>query len=133
MPNVTAAGGGGNRDGQERCQQKPRDEWRESHDPLAAIPRVPAVGPGSRRDGRPRQGWLVRSNGEKRASWRLFSGRCVEAAHAAKQSPFPRAEAFSVHELIDPRETRPMLCRWIERIQPLLPPLLGPSAFSVRP
>ncbi len=59
--------------------------------------------------------------------------RELEEEFAAKQSPFPRAEAFSVHELIDPRETRPMLCRWIDRIQPLLPPLLGPSGFSVRP
>ncbi len=59
--------------------------------------------------------------------------RELEEEFAAKQSPFPRAEAFSVHELIDPRETRPMLCRWIERIQPLLPPLLGRSGFSVRP
>jgi len=59
--------------------------------------------------------------------------RELEEMLAAKQSPFPRAEAFSVHELIDPRETRPMLCRWIERIQQLLPPLLGPSGFSVRP
>ncbi|MGI9383621.1 MAG: hypothetical protein ACR2PO_10735 [Methyloligellaceae bacterium] len=59
--------------------------------------------------------------------------RELEKQFAARQSPFPRAEDFTVHELIDTRETRPMLCRWIERIQPLLPPLLGPSAFSVRP
>jgi acetyl-CoA carboxylase carboxyltransferase component len=59
--------------------------------------------------------------------------RELEEMLAAKQSPFPRAEAFSVHDLIDPRETRPMLGRWIERIQPLLPPLLGPSSFTVRP
>lgn len=57
----------------------------------------------------------------------------LEALLAAKQSPFPRAEAFSVHELIDPRETRPMLCHWVERIQPLLPALSGLSGFSVRP
>lgn len=57
----------------------------------------------------------------------------LEEQLAAKQSPFPRAEAFSVHELIDPRETRPMLCRWIDRVQALLPPLLGQSGFSVRP
>ena len=57
----------------------------------------------------------------------------LEAEFAARQSPFPRAESFTVHELIDPRETRPLLCRWIERVQPLLPPLLGPSAFSIRP
>ena len=57
----------------------------------------------------------------------------LEAMLAAKQSPFPRAEAFNVHELIDPRETRPMLARWIERVQPLLPGLLGPSTFTARP
>lgn len=59
--------------------------------------------------------------------------RELEEQLAAKQSPFPRAEAFSVHELIDPRETRPELCRWIDRIQPLLAPLLGPTSFTVRP
>ena len=52
---------------------------------------------------------------------------------AAKQSPFPRAEALSVHDLIDPRETRPELCKWLARVQPLLPDLLGPSAFAIRP
>ncbi len=57
----------------------------------------------------------------------------LEEQLAAGRSPFPRAEAFSVHELIDPRETRPMLCRWIDRVQPLLPQLLGPSSFSYRP
>ncbi|MEM7215923.1 MAG: carboxyl transferase domain-containing protein [Pseudomonadota bacterium] len=59
--------------------------------------------------------------------------RELEEKLAAKQSPFPRAEAFSIHELIDPRETRPMLCRWVDRVKPLLPGLLGPSSFSVRP
>lgn len=59
--------------------------------------------------------------------------RELEEMLAAKQSPFPRAEAFSVHELIDPRETRPMLCRWIDRVQPSLISLLGPSSFSIRP
>ena len=59
--------------------------------------------------------------------------RELEEQLAARQSPFPRSESLSVHELIDPRETRPMLCRWIDRVQPLLPTLLGPSGFSVRP
>ena len=59
--------------------------------------------------------------------------RELEEKLAARNSPYPRAEGFSVHELIDPRETRSMLCRWIERIQPLLPPLLGKSGFSARP
>lgn len=44
------------------------------------------------------------------------------------RSPFPRAESFSVHELIDPRETRPFLCEWVEWIQPRLAALAGPVA-----
>ena len=51
----------------------------------------------------------------------------------AARSPFPRAESFAVHELIDPRETRPALCRWIDWIQPLLDDLKGPTTFSMRP
>jgi len=49
------------------------------------------------------------------------------------RSPFPQAESFAVHELIDPRETRPVLCRWIDWIQPQLDTLLGPVQFSIRP
>ena len=61
--------------------------------------------------------------------------RRLELEHelAAKQSPFPRAEAFGVHDLIDPRQTRLQLCLWVDRIQPLLPTLLGPARFSIRP
>ncbi len=59
--------------------------------------------------------------------------RELEERLAARQSPFPRGEALAVHELIDPRETRPMLCRWIDRIQPLLDPLRGPGHFTIRP
>lgn len=49
------------------------------------------------------------------------------------RSPFPQAESFAVHELIDPRETRPMLCRWVEWIQPQLNELVGPVTFGYRP
>ena len=49
------------------------------------------------------------------------------------RSPFPRAESFAVHELIDPRETRPMLCEWIDWIQPQLDNLVGPVSFGMRP
>ena len=50
-----------------------------------------------------------------------------------RQSPVHRAESFSIHELIDPRKTRAVLCRWVLRIQPLLESLLGPTHFSIRP
>lgn len=49
------------------------------------------------------------------------------------RSPFPRAESFAVHELIDPRETRPQLCEWIDWIQPQLDELTGPVRFGMRP
>lgn len=57
----------------------------------------------------------------------------LEDQLASRQSIVPRAESFSLHDLIDPRETRPALCDWIERVQPLLPSLLGPRGFGIRP
>lgn len=58
--------------------------------------------------------------------------RALEAAFAAKQSPFPRAESFSVQELLDPRETRPALAEWLALVRPslrlLLPPLPAAGA-----
>ncbi len=59
--------------------------------------------------------------------------REIEQALASKQSPFPRAECFSVHDLIDPRETRPLLCDWISLVQPLLPELVGSKPGSFHP
>jgi acetyl-CoA carboxylase carboxyltransferase component len=56
----------------------------------------------------------------------------LEEMLARKQSPAARAESFSMHDLIDPRETRPLLCRWIDWTQPLLPDLLGPTSFPYR-
>jgi len=41
----------------------------------------------------------------------------LEEKMAKNQNPFPRAEAFSVHEIIDPRETRRYISLWADRIQ----------------
>jgi len=38
----------------------------------------------------------------------------LEELLAKRSSPFPRSENFSVHELIDPRETRSKLVSWLE-------------------
>ena len=57
----------------------------------------------------------------------------LEEAMLALQSVVPRAESFSIHDLIDPRDTRPVLCDWLARVQPLLQHLTGPTSFSVRP
>ena len=57
----------------------------------------------------------------------------LEEEMAARVSPFPRAESFAMHELIDPRETRPRLCDWLDWVQPSLAGLTGPRTFAMRP
>jgi acetyl-CoA carboxylase carboxyltransferase component len=44
----------------------------------------------------------------------------LEEELAKQRTPFPAAEGFSVHDLIDPRQTRPTLCRWLDWQRPLL-------------
>jgi acetyl-CoA carboxylase carboxyltransferase component len=57
----------------------------------------------------------------------------IESEMSAAQSVFPRAEDFGVHDLIDPRRTRPVLCAWIEEIQAELRQLPGPRSYGPRP
>ena len=59
--------------------------------------------------------------------------RELEATLARSSSPYLAAESFAVHDLIDPRETRPALCEWVEWIQPRLATLTGPTTFPMRP
>jgi methylmalonyl-CoA decarboxylase subunit alpha len=59
--------------------------------------------------------------------------RQLEDEMFAAQSVFPRAEEFGVHHLIDPRTTRPLLCRWVEDVQPELRQALGPRSYTLRP
>jgi acetyl-CoA carboxylase carboxyltransferase component len=47
------------------------------------------------------------------------------------RSPFRTAEAFLVEEIIDPRDTRPLLCEFANLAAPLRQP--GPSTFGYRP
>ena len=49
------------------------------------------------------------------------------------RTPFRTADRFGVEELIDPRETRPLLCEWVRDAYALLPPLAGPPSFGTRP
>jgi acetyl-CoA carboxylase carboxyltransferase component len=53
--------------------------------------------------------------------------RELEEELASRRTPFPRAELFGVHDLIDPRRTRPALCEWLEWTQPLLRALVAPA------
>ncbi len=48
-------------------------------------------------------------------------------------SPFRTAEAFGIEEIIDPRDTRPLLCEWIETAYGLLPSQLGIKRRGMRP
>jgi acetyl-CoA carboxylase carboxyltransferase component len=61
--------------------------------------------------------------------------RELEDEMAREQSVFPRAEEFGVHELIDPRETRPALCSWLDEVQHALAANLreGPPRYTLRP
>ena len=38
----------------------------------------------------------------------------LEEKFASRRTPFPRAESFGVQDLLDPRQTRPALCDWLE-------------------
>ncbi len=47
-------------------------------------------------------------------------------------SPFRSAERFRVPEIIDPRDTRPILCEWIEDAYRLLPEQVGTKGRTMR-
>ena len=49
------------------------------------------------------------------------------------RSPFRTAEAFNAEDIIDPRQTRPILCEWLSLASRVLPTLVGPTARHMRP
>jgi acetyl-CoA carboxylase carboxyltransferase component len=51
----------------------------------------------------------------------------------AVRSPFRTAERFGVEEIIDPRETRPLLCEWVRDAYAILPSDPGRPSFGTRP
>jgi len=57
----------------------------------------------------------------------------LEAKLSSLRSPLLTAEAFGVEEIIDPRDTRPLLVEWARRAYELLPSGLGPKARGMRP
>ena len=59
--------------------------------------------------------------------------RELEAKLDALRSPFRTAEAFGIEEIIDPRDTRPLLCDWVAMAYDLLPAELGPKRRGCRP
>ncbi len=59
--------------------------------------------------------------------------RELEESFAARRSAFPRAEAFGVHDLIDPRRTRPVLCEWVGTLGGRLRAHVGEKRHAIRP
>ena len=57
----------------------------------------------------------------------------IEKRLSKVTSPFLTAEMFGIEEIIDPRDTRPLLCEWIETAYRLLPSELGPKKRGMRP
>lgn len=57
----------------------------------------------------------------------------IEAQLDQLRSPFRTAEAFGIEEIIDPRETRPLLCEWVATAYERLPAELGPKRRGLRP
>ena len=47
-------------------------------------------------------------------------------------SPFRTAEAFGIEDIVDPRDTRPLLCRWMEMAYAVEQDNLGPKKRGIR-
>jgi len=56
----------------------------------------------------------------------------IEDYYEQLQSPFRTAERFGVHDIIDPRDTRVILCDWVEQAYQVLPEQLGPVYRMMR-
>ncbi|PYM67300.1 MAG: methylmalonyl-CoA carboxyltransferase [Candidatus Rokuibacteriota bacterium] len=59
--------------------------------------------------------------------------REIEARLNAVRSPFRTAEAFGIEEIIDPRDTRPLLCDWVPLAYVNEATRLGPKTRGMRP
>jgi acetyl-CoA carboxylase carboxyltransferase component len=57
----------------------------------------------------------------------------LTAQVAAVTSPFRTAEHFGVQDIIDPRESRPLLCDWVRDAYRILPEQAGRPSFGTRP
>ena len=55
----------------------------------------------------------------------------IEARLEQLRSPFRSAEAFLIEEIIDPRDTRPLLCEFANMAAPLRTP--GQRGHGMRP
>jgi acetyl-CoA carboxylase carboxyltransferase component len=56
----------------------------------------------------------------------------IEAMLNSVRSPFRTAEAFNIEDIIDPRETRPLLCDWVENAYQVEATRPGPKCRGMR-
>ncbi|HYA34045.1 MAG TPA: carboxyl transferase domain-containing protein [Candidatus Binataceae bacterium] len=59
--------------------------------------------------------------------------RELEEKFNAVRSPIRTAEAFGIEEIIDPRDTRPILCEWVHQAYEIVPTQLGLRSRTMRP
>jgi hypothetical protein len=59
--------------------------------------------------------------------------REIEARLSAVRSPFRTAEAFGIEEIIDPRDTRPILTDWVALAYRNEATRLGVKLRGIRP
>ena len=57
----------------------------------------------------------------------------LEAYYEQFTSPFRTAEKFGIVDIIDPRDTRPLLCDWIEEAHEVTRNQVGPVRRTMRP
>ncbi|MBW1985602.1 MAG: hypothetical protein JRI53_12890 [Deltaproteobacteria bacterium] len=57
----------------------------------------------------------------------------IEHKLDALASPFRTAEAFNIEEIMDPRDTRPVVCEFVDMAQAILKTQLGPSPVPYMP
>lgn len=56
----------------------------------------------------------------------------LEERYRKYETPFRSAERFYIEQIIDPRDTRPMLCEWVEEAYDLLPETVGIKGRTFR-
>ncbi len=59
--------------------------------------------------------------------------REIEAKLDALASPFKTAESFNIEDIMDPRDTRPMLCEFVGMAQSIIATQLGPTSVPYMP
>ena len=129
LPGERALGVGARAQGVRRRGRRPRRRLAAEPALRLAVGRLGLAADG----GRPRGGLPARARGGRGPG-----GACGPRSRRASTRcarPFRTAERFSVEEIIDPRDTRPLLCDWAERAHELVAQELhlGPKARGPRP